>query len=132
MLDKISTDQQRNPAGNIILNVLLSAPDNSTTYYSNYLVVYSHIYDPNQLHPSPHFSPHFSTVFSTSPHFSPIAPYWPLLHSSPQTRITFIPCLLITLLSSLLLVFLIKRYLRDCLVIYFSVAVYAASQVNRN
>ena len=54
---------------------------------------------------------------------------WIIYDNYFLTRILFIPCLTTMLLSSLLLVYLVRKYLRDSTIIYFSVLIYTCCQI---
>ena len=54
---------------------------------------------------------------------------WVIYTNCILTRILFCPSLLTMLISSILLIYLIRKYLRDGTILYFSVIVYSISQI---
>ena len=54
---------------------------------------------------------------------------WIIYTNCILTRILFCPCLLTMVISSVLLIYLTRKYLRDGTILYFSVIVYSLSQI---
>ena len=54
---------------------------------------------------------------------------WIIYTNCILTRILFCPCLLAMLISSILLIYLIRKYLRDGTIVYLSVITYSLSQI---